>query len=223
MWLLVRAYFPVTKRKVVGVARCIATHNQAEKSQRIVVAKTYAARFRCPYGDADKILILRNRNDTIEQIQLVARHFDCPVHGVQLELPVEAREIMDTPSPETNPMGVATSSANKYLRRSKRIPLQIRVLVHGRVGKSALFQEETSTQLVTAHGGSLALTTPVRAGETLLVVNLATRKEEKCRIASVEPLGGVSKVGLAFLRSAPSFWGLDFPTQNNEVRRGDAP
>jgi len=176
------------------------------------VAKTYAARFRCPYGDADKVLILRNRNETIEQIQLVARHFDCPVHGVQLELPIETKELMDSPSPETNPTRVITTSAHKNQRRSKRIPLQIRVVVSGRVGKSALFQEETSTQIVTSHGGSLALTAPVKVGETLLVVNLATRKEEKCRVASVKPLDGVSDVGLAFLRSAPGFWGLDFPT-----------
>lgn len=175
------------------------------------MAKIYAARFRCPCGDADKILILRNRNETIEQIQLIARHFDCPVHGVQLERPVEAREIMDASSLGTNPIEVAGGSAHKYQRRSKRIALQIRVRVHGRVGKSALFQEETSTQMVSAHGGSLALTTPVRVGETLRVVNLATQNEEKCRIASVEPLGGVSKVGLAFLQSAPNFWGLDFP------------
>ena len=175
------------------------------------MAKTYVARFQCPYGDADKILILRNRNETIEQIQLMARHFDCPVHGVQLEHPVEAKEIMDTLSPETNRMRAVTGSAQKDQRRSKRIALQIRVLVHGRVGKSALFHEETSTQMVTSHGGSLALTAPVRVGETLRVVNLATRKEEKCRVASVKPLDGVSKVGLAFLRLAPSFWGLDFP------------
>jgi hypothetical protein len=175
------------------------------------MAKTYAARFRCPYGDADKILILRNRNETIEQIQRAARHFDCPVHGVQLELPVEAKEIMDALGPETKPMRLVYASAHKDKRRSKRIPLQIRVLVSGRVGRSALFQEETSTQIVTSHGGSLALTAPVGVGETLLVVNLATRKEEKCRVASVKPLDGVSEVGLAFLRSAPGFWGLDFP------------
>ena len=175
------------------------------------MAKIYAARYQCPYGDADKVLILRNRNETIEQIQLAARHFDCPVHGVQLELPVETREIMDVPSPETNPMGLATGSAHKYQRRSKRIPFQVRVLVSGRVGKAALFREEASTEIVTAHGGSLALKSPVRVGETLNIVNLATRKEERCRVASVKALGGVSKVGLAFLRSAPSFWGLDFP------------
>lgn len=171
------------------------------------MAKTYAARFRCPYGDADKILILRNRNEPIEQIQQAERHFDCPIHGVQLELPIEIKELMDSSSPETNP-----ANAHKNQRRSKRIPLQIHVAVSGRVGISASFHEETSTQIVTSHGGSLALTAPVKVGETLLVVNLATRKEAKCRVASVKPLDGVSDVGLAFLRSAPSFWGLDFPS-----------
>src|SRR5215469_556004 len=177
-----------------------------------VVAKTYAARFRCPYGDADKVLILRNRDEGIEQIQLAERHFDCPTHGVQLELPIEIKELMDSPSPEASPRRAITANAHKNQRRSKRIPLQIRVVVSGRVGMSASFHEETSTQVVTSHGGSLALTAPVKVGETLLVVNLATRKEEKCRVASVKPLDGVSEVGLAFLRSAPGFWGLDFPS-----------
>jgi len=176
------------------------------------VAKIYAARFQCPYGDADKVFILRNRNETLEQIQRMARHFDCPVHGVQLGVPVEAKEIMDALSPETKPMRVVTASALKNHRRSKRIPFQIRVLVYGRVGKSTSFHEETFTRIVTAHGGLMALTAPVKLGETLLVVNLATRKEEECRVASVKPQNGVNNVGLAFLRSARSFWGLDFPS-----------
>jgi hypothetical protein len=175
------------------------------------VAKTYAVRFQCPYGDADKVLILRDRNEGLEQIQRTARRFDCPTHGVQLELPAEAKEIMDVLRPETKPMRVVATSAHKDQRRSKRIPLQIHVLVYGRVGKAASFHEETSTQIVTSHGGLLPMTAPVKVGQTLLVVNLATRKEEECRVVSVKPLDGVNKVGLAFLRLAPSFWGLNFP------------
>lgn len=181
----------------------------------MAMAKTYAARFQCPYGDADKVLILRNRYETLEQIQRMARHFGCPVHGVQLGVPVEAKEITEALSPETKPMRVVTASALKDHRRSKRIPLQIRVLVYGRAGKSASFHEETSTRIVTAHGGLLALTAPVKVGETLLVVNLATRKEEECRVACVQRQDGVNSVGLAFMRSAPSFWGLDFPSHRH--------
>ena len=176
------------------------------------MTRTYAARFQCPYGDADKVLILRNRYETLEQIQRMTRHFDCPVHGVQLGVPVEAKEIMEALSPEAKPMRVVTASASKGHRRSKRIPLHVRVLVYGQAGKSASFHEATSTRIVTAHGGLLALTAPVKVGETLLVVNLATRKEEECRVASVKPQDGVNNVGLAFLRTARSFWGLDFPS-----------
>lgn len=164
-----------------------------------------------PIRDADKVFILRDRNETLEQIQRIARHFDCPTHGVQLELPVEAKAIMDVLRPETMPMQVVTTSTDKDQRRSKRIPLQIHVLVYGRVGKAASFHEETSMQIVTSHGGLLPITAPVKVGQTLLLVNLATRKEEECRVASVKSLDGVNKVGLAFLRSAPSFWGLNFP------------
>ena len=178
------------------------------------MAKTYAAKFQCSYGDAGQVVILRNRDETLEQIQRTARHFECPVHGVQLGVPVEAKEIME--APESKPMPAITASFLKDHRRSKRIPLRIRVLVYGRAGNSSSFREETSMRIVTAHGGLLALTAPVEVGETLLVVNLATRKEEECRVASVKPhdeVNNANNVGLAFLRSAPSFWGLDFPSR----------
>jgi hypothetical protein len=183
------------------------------------VAKTYAAKFQCSYGDAGQVVILRNRDETLEQIQRTARHFECPVHGVQLGVPVEAKEITEALTPESKPVPAITASFLKDHRRSKRIPLRIRVLVYGRAGNSSSFREETSTRIVTAHGGLLALTAPVEVGETLLVVNLATRKEEECRVASVKPqdevnkVNNVNNVGLAFLRSAPSFWGLDFPSR----------
>lgn len=88
----------------------------------------------------------------------------------------------------------------------------MRVQVYGQTGAVGSFREETATRVVNAHGGSVTLTAPVKVGETLLVVNLATRKEQECRVASIEPLEGLKKnVGVAFAQSAPNFWGVDFP------------
>jgi hypothetical protein len=176
------------------------------------VTKNYAVRLKCPHGDADELLILRNRIETLEQVQSTAWHFECQVHGVQQEIPIEVREINGALSPKAQPTRIAAARMLKASRRSKRIPLRVPVLVYGRTKRVGAFQEETSTSIVNAHGGLVPLAAPVKIGESLLVVNMATQKEQECRVASIEPLEGPKKkVGLAFLRSAPNFWGLHFP------------
>jgi hypothetical protein len=176
------------------------------------VTKNYAVRVKCPHGDADESLILRNRSETLEQVLTTAWHFECPVHGVQQELPVEAREVGFVPSPKAQPRPITSAKTLTTRRRSKRIPLRLPVLVYGRTKRVGAFHEDTFTNIVNAHGGLIALAAPVKIGESLLVVNVATQKEQECRVASIEPLAGSrKKVGLAFLRSAPNFWGLYFP------------
>ena len=175
------------------------------------MAKHYEVTFKCPHGDAYKLLILRNREETLEQILSTTWHFECPVHGVQREIPVGAREIDTAPSPEVQPSRVTTRMP-KTTRRSKRVRLRLPVVVYGQNRKVGAFREETFTNLVSAHGGLVALTARINVGETVLVVNKATQEEQECRVTYVQPLVGSQKrVGLALLRSAPNFWGLNFP------------
>ena len=173
--------------------------------------KNYAVTFKCPHGDADELLILRNREETLEQILNAAWHFECPVHGVQREIPVGAREIGTALSPEAQPKRV-TARMPKASRRSKRVSFRVPVVVYGQNRSAGAFREETSTNLVSAHGGLVALTARVGVGETVLVVNKATQQEQECRVTYVHSLEGrKKKVGIALLRSAPNFWGLNFP------------
>ena len=177
----------------------------------VIVAKHYEVTFKCPHGDGDKLLILRNRKETLDQILKTTWHFECPVHGVQREIPIGAREIGVAPSPEVQPSRVTTRMP-KASRRSKRVSLRLPVVVYGQNRKVGAFREETFTNLVSAHGGLVALTARINVGETVLVVNKATQEEQECRITYVAPLvGSRQKVGLALLRSAPNFWGLNFP------------
>ena len=172
------------------------------------MAKDYAVTFKCPHGDADELLILRNREETLEQILNATWHFECPVHGVQKEIPVGAREIGTALSPEARSKRVTARTS----RRSKRVSLRVPIVVYGQNGSVGAFHEETSSNLVSAHGGLVALSARVGIGETVLVVNRATQQEQECRVTCVEPLEGhKKKVGLALLRSAPNFWGLNFP------------
>jgi hypothetical protein len=177
------------------------------------VTKNYMLRFRCAQGDADEILILQNRNETLEQIQNSSWHFECPVHGVQKEIPIETKEINAPVSLEVHPtIRTASGRALKARRRSKRIHLRIPVAVYGQNRAIGAFREETATDIVNAHGGLVALSSRVALGEIFLVVNRATQEEQQCRVVYVGPLEGQkNKIGFALLRSAPYFWRVDFP------------
>jgi hypothetical protein len=86
------------------------------------------------------------------------------------------------------------------------------IVVYGQNRTVGGFHEETNSNLVSAHGGLVSLTARVSVDETVLVVNKATQEEQECRVTYVHALEGPKKkVGLALLRSAPNFWGLNFP------------
>jgi hypothetical protein len=180
------------------------------------VTKNYMLKFKCSQGDKDEILILRNREETLEHVQNMAWHFECPVHGVQKEIPVETKEITTPLSPEVQPIKRMTAAKMlKARRRSKRLHLRIPVAVYGHNRKIGAFREETATDLVNADGGLVALSARVGLGETFLVVNKVTQEEQQCRVAYVgPPEGRKKKVGFALLRSAPNFWRVNFPPTN---------
>jgi len=170
-------------------------------------------RLRCAQGDADEILILRNREETLEQIQNSSWHFECSVHGVQQEIPIETKEMNAPVSLEVQPtIRITSGKALKARRRSKRIHLRIPVAVYGQNRAAGTFREETATDIVNANGGVVALSSRVALGEIFLVVNRATQEEQQCRVAYVGPQEGEKKkIGFALLRSAPHFWRVDFP------------
>jgi hypothetical protein len=100
----------------------------------------------------------------------------------------------------------------KASRRSTRVSLRVPVVVYGQNRSVGAFHEETSTNLVSAHGGLVTLTARVGVGQTVLVVNKVTQEEQQCRVVYVGPMEGPKKkVGFALLRSGPNFWGLNFP------------
>lgn len=180
------------------------------------MAKNYILRLKCPQGDGDQLLNLRNREETLAQIQSTLWHFECPLHGVQHEIPVEVKETATPHSSEAQPIRAMTvPKMFKARRRSKRLHLRVPVAVYGRNNKVGAFREETATDLVSAHGGLVALGARVGLGETFLVVNKTTQEEQQCRVVYIGPLEGPKKkVGFALLRSAPHFWRVDFPPIN---------
>ncbi len=217
--MLVRApsplgYFPGKQKNRTAASStsplimCRRTRREAK------VTKDYAVRLKCPYGDEDRWVNLRNREETLEQVLRTPWDFECPVHGVQREIPLDASETGSSASQRPQRMGLPKPGGLKMgHRRSKRLPLCLPVLVYGRARDRSFFKEEASTLLVNAHGGLIALKGRVGLGEAIFLVNNATQEEQECLVAYVGPgEAGKAKVGIAFKHSAPNFWRIDFPS-----------
>jgi hypothetical protein len=173
------------------------------------VATDYIVRLKCPYGDRDQLLILENRQETLKQILETAWDFECPVHGVQRELPLEGNERalwVSAKSPSKN-INVGSDKPVRRMRSSKRLSVHVPVSVSGRSKDETAFREDTTTLLVNAGGGLLVLSAGVALGDTVTVANKQTRQEQSCRVAYVaRDLHGKQRVGVAFNRPTPLFW-----------------
>lgn len=171
------------------------------------VTKNYAVRLRCPYRDEDTWVILQNREETLEEILRIPWDFECPVHGVQREIPIEAREKEGTGSRGSKAEIADQRTKRREQRSSKRASLQLQVVVYGWVKNQGAFHEETQTLLVNGSGALITLSARVEVGEALFLVNKSTREEQECRVAYVQPEAeGTARVGLAFRRPVPGFW-----------------
>jgi hypothetical protein len=179
---------------------------------KTAATQNYAVHLRCPCGDEDTWIVLANREETLEQILKTPLDFECSVHGVQRQLPLEASVKGPRLSPASKPVWTHPAKTNPQIRQrsSKRLSLRIPILTYGWVKSCGSFHEETTSLLVNASGALLTLATKVEVGETLFLVNKSTQVEQECRVAYVqtEP-GGTSRVGLAFLRRASGFWSVN--------------
>ena len=132
-----------------------------------------------------------------------------PVTGLEHLLPKAPVQLMGKT--------VSYSASRKMMvmmdrRRSKRLALSVPVVVYGRLRDKSTLHEKTSTLSVSAHGGMLALAASVQSGQTVLLVNEATREEQECHVVYVgSRKRGKAEVGLAFTRPAPNFWQVNFP------------
>ena len=97
-------------------------------------------------------------------------------------------------------------------RRSRRIDLNVSVLVHRPPKEGPQFYESTKTLVVNAHGALLALKGMVAPKQRLFLQNTASGEEQECRVVSVNhELTGPPTVAVEFARPAPGFWRIAFP------------
>jgi len=171
------------------------------------VTRDYAVRLRCPYRDEDQWVLLQSRQETLEQVLRTRWDFECSLHGVQREIPLEANEKGSVRGSESQEKPAQKTKIRAEQRASKRASLRVSVVVYGWVKNQGAFHEETHTLLVNGSGGLVTLSTKVVVGESVFVVNKNTREEQECRVVYVHnEAEGKSKVGVAFKRAVPGFW-----------------
>lgn len=104
------------------------------------------------------------------------------------------------------------NGARLDLRRSRRVPAQLPVVVQGKSTEGIPFADPTRAVVLGAHGCLITLSESVRLGERLILRNVANREEQDCRVVYLgEQQGGRTEVGLRFKTAAPQFWGLEHP------------
>ena len=96
-------------------------------------------------------------------------------------------------------------------RRGERQWVYLPVLVYGRTIESEPFHEGTEALRVNAGGGLITLTSPVRCGQRLILINKVNHKEHECHVvAERSKYLQRTAVVIGFQEPVPDFWaGID--------------
>lgn len=96
-------------------------------------------------------------------------------------------------------------------RHGERLWVFQPVLVYGRTIESEPFHEGTEALRVNAGGGLITLTSPVRCGQRLILINKVNHKEHECHVvAERSKYLQRTAVVIGFQEPVPDFWaGID--------------
>jgi hypothetical protein len=101
-------------------------------------------------------------------------------------------------------------------RRSRRWALDISVYVYGHGPGKEPFHEEAHTLSVNANGALLLLSVPVQKGQTLLLTNQLTQREQDCRVVFLGTrYSRTVETGVAFPRANLDFWQIHSPHEDD--------
>jgi len=101
-----------------------------------------------------------------------------------------------------NPLGVIPDR-----RSTKRFLANTPVLVYGYGATDDPFHERTEALSVNASGGLITLTTAINPGQTLLLINEANLKEERCTVVrQVSTHLNRIDIAVKFWQPVPDFW-----------------
>jgi hypothetical protein len=128
---------------------------------------------------------------------------------------------------ETLDFWIAESRETSWLaanrRRSQRVLMKLPVRVSAQAGGASLFEEETHTLAISAHGALIALAVPVYRGRRLTLSNVQTKATLECVVAHIDKFPGEQvQVGVEFMLPNPTFWHVAFPPKDWTPRHPDA-
>jgi hypothetical protein len=129
---------------------------------------------------------------------------------------------------QTLNMWIAESRESSWLaanrRRSQRVMMHIPVRISGQAaGPPSLFEEETHTLAVSAHGALIVATSPVYRGQRFTLSNERTKASLECVVVHVDrSASGAINVGVEFMLPNSRFWGVAFPPRDWTPRHPDA-
>lgn len=108
-------------------------------------------------------------------------------------------------------------------RRSQRVLLSVAVRISGSNASGVAFSEDTTTVVVSAHGGLVLLKAAIRLEQRLKMLNLNTDEEISC--IAIDVAGGsneMREVGVEFVAPATKFWRVSFPPADWSSRSPEA-
>ena len=112
------------------------------------------------------------------------------------------RQSKEQPEP---PASKAAETPNR--RRGRRWARDISVYVYGHGPEKDPFHEEAHTLNVNANGALLLLSVPVHKGQTLLLTNQLTQRDQDCRVVFLGTKHSRTvEAGVAFPRTNSEFW-----------------
>lgn len=92
-------------------------------------------------------------------------------------------------------------------RRTPRKHIPIPLFVYGHTAEGHPFYEETFTNAVNVHGGSMRMEASVQLGQRLLVTNQNNECAQPCIVVFVgAQVGGGIDVAFSFTAAMPYFW-----------------
>jgi hypothetical protein len=98
------------------------------------------------------------------------------------------------------------------IRRSLRVVLCLPVSVQADATDREPPVEITRTLVVNAHGALIALTMKVQLNQSLVLENLSTGIQQRCRVVHMkEGHSGPNEIGVEFEEPLPTFWKIAFP------------
>jgi hypothetical protein len=119
---------------------------------------------------------------------------------------------MRTKSEQTEIPAATNRVLPSGLRRSKRLILDVPLVICGEAQDNRPFREETFTLTVSAHGGLVVLENRVALGQKVVLMNPKNWDEREATIAFLgPPYAGLATVGFQFVQPAPEFWAVSSP------------